>query len=113
MFAQVNPNFYTSCKNDAEICSGSGGEADPCEGDTPDPETDYFCTADIPDGQDQKNHGSSVLMNVLMKLLVSLILLMNNLVKNSFLCTFQLNQENTILQRVAVLRHQCVNSPSK
>ena len=54
MFAQVNPNFYTSCKNDAEICSGSGGEADPCEGDTPDPETDYFCTADIPDGQDQK-----------------------------------------------------------
>jgi len=43
------PKYYTSCKNDATICSDSGGEFNPCEGDTPDPENMYFCTAEIPD----------------------------------------------------------------
>merc|ERR1711860_51389 len=43
------PKYYTSCKNDATICSDSGGESNPCEGDTPDPEIMYFWTADIPD----------------------------------------------------------------
>ena len=44
-FATVAPVYYTQCKNDDTICSGGGGESDPCEGDSPDPEEDMFCTA--------------------------------------------------------------------
>ena len=41
----VAPVYYTQCKNDDTICSGGGGESDPCEGDSPDPEEMKFCTA--------------------------------------------------------------------
>ena len=44
-FATVAPVYYTQCKNDDTICSGGGGESDPCEGDSPDPEEMKFCTA--------------------------------------------------------------------
>merc|ERR1712062_1959 len=44
-FATVAPVYYTTCKNDDTICSGGGGESDPCEGDSPDPEGMKFCTA--------------------------------------------------------------------
>jgi len=44
-FATVAPVYYTTCKNDDTICSGGGGESDPCEGDSPDPEEMKFCTA--------------------------------------------------------------------
>ena len=44
-FATVAPVYYTTCKNDDTICSGGGGESDPCEGDSPDPEEMMFCTA--------------------------------------------------------------------
>ena len=43
--ATVAPVYYTQCKNDDTICSGGGGESDPCEGNEPDPETMHFCTA--------------------------------------------------------------------
>ena len=44
-FATVAPVYYTQCKNDDTICSGGGGESDPCEGNEPDPEEMMFCTA--------------------------------------------------------------------
>ena len=44
-FATVAPVYYTTCKNDDTICSGGGGESDPCEGHSPDPEEMKFCTA--------------------------------------------------------------------
>merc|ERR1712062_759899 len=44
-FATVAPTYHTQCKNDDTICSGGGGESDPCEGDSPDPEEMKFCTA--------------------------------------------------------------------
>merc|ERR1711953_988057 len=51
-FATVAPVYYTTCKNDDTICSGGGGESDPCEGDSPDPEEMEFCTAKMPEISD-------------------------------------------------------------
>ena len=51
-FATVAPVYYTTCKNDDTICSGGGGERDPCEGDSPDPEKMKFCTAKMPEISD-------------------------------------------------------------
>ena len=51
-FATVAPVYYTQCKNDDTICSGGGGESDPCEGDSPDPEEMKFCTAKMPEISD-------------------------------------------------------------
>ena len=68
-FATVAPVYYTQCKNDDTICSGGGGESDPCEGDSPDPEEMKFCTAkmaEISDLTDAQNHGFCALKNVLM-----------------------------------------------
>jgi len=51
-FATVAPTYHTQCKNDDTICSGGGGESDPCEGDSPDPEGMKFCTAKMPEISD-------------------------------------------------------------
>merc|ERR1711862_846932 len=51
-FATVAPVYYTQCKNDDTICSGGGGESDPCEGDSPDLEKMKFCTAKMPEISD-------------------------------------------------------------
>ena len=51
-FATVAPAYYTTCKNDNTICSGGGGESDPCEGDSPDSEEMKFCTAKMPEISD-------------------------------------------------------------
>ena len=51
-FATVAPVYYTQCKNDDTICSGGGGESDPCEGDSPDLENMKFCTAKMPEISD-------------------------------------------------------------
>ena len=51
-FATVAPTYHTQCKNDDTICSGGGGESDPCEGDSPDPEEMKFCTAKMPEISD-------------------------------------------------------------
>merc|ERR1711988_966587 len=46
------PCLLLQCKNDDTICSGGGGESDPCEGDSPDPEEMKFCTAKMPEISD-------------------------------------------------------------
>ena len=51
-FATVAPVYYTQCKNDDTICSGGGGESDPCEGNELDPEAMHFCTAKMADISD-------------------------------------------------------------